>query len=205
MIEADAYFFDIDGTLMVTRNLAHWNGLHQAMLEIYEVGTTIEGLPVAPLFYKNRFRMLAKPRAAAAQLGVLALQPPECLSDWILHDGIHQADPQSLRSCDLLGGNKQFQGSSFANQTRQALRSSPTRDQSESGSAMPKDCMGRRDSIMTGQCQIQTAPHAITRNRSINRSREPVDRVHQGLPRFRELVCGWAIQRRYLDEFRSRR
>ena len=45
MIEADAYFFDIDGTLMVTRDLVHWNGLHQAMLEVYGVDTTIEGLP----------------------------------------------------------------------------------------------------------------------------------------------------------------
>jgi phosphoglycolate phosphatase-like HAD superfamily hydrolase len=44
MIEADAYFFDIDGTLLVTRDLVHWNGLHQAMLEIYGVDTTIEGL-----------------------------------------------------------------------------------------------------------------------------------------------------------------
>ena len=44
MIEADAYFFDIDGTLLVTRDLVHWNALHQAMLEVYGVDTTIEGL-----------------------------------------------------------------------------------------------------------------------------------------------------------------
>lgn len=44
MITADAYFFDIDGTLLVTRDLVHWNALHQAMLEIYGIDTTIEGL-----------------------------------------------------------------------------------------------------------------------------------------------------------------
>lgn len=44
MIEADAWFFDIDGTLLVTRDLVHWNGLHRAMLEVYGVDTTIEGL-----------------------------------------------------------------------------------------------------------------------------------------------------------------
>ena len=44
MIEADVYIFDIDGTLLVTRDLVHWNGLHQAMLEIYGVDTTIAGL-----------------------------------------------------------------------------------------------------------------------------------------------------------------
>src|SRR4051794_27451351 len=44
-IHADAYVFDIDGTLLVTRDLVHWNGLHQAMLEVYGVDTTIEGIP----------------------------------------------------------------------------------------------------------------------------------------------------------------
>lgn len=43
--DADAYVFDIDGTLLVTRDLVHWNALHQAMLEAYGVDTTIEGIP----------------------------------------------------------------------------------------------------------------------------------------------------------------
>jgi len=42
---ADAYVFDIDGTLLVTKDLVHWNALHQAMLEAYGVDTTIEGVP----------------------------------------------------------------------------------------------------------------------------------------------------------------
>jgi phosphoglycolate phosphatase len=42
--EADAYIFDIDGTLLVTKDLVHWNALHQAMLEAYGVDTTIEGI-----------------------------------------------------------------------------------------------------------------------------------------------------------------
>jgi phosphoglycolate phosphatase len=41
---ADAYVFDIDGTLLVTRDLVHWNALHQAMLEAYGVDATIEGI-----------------------------------------------------------------------------------------------------------------------------------------------------------------
>ena len=44
-LQADAYLFDIDGTLLVTRDLVHWNGLHQAMLEVYGVDTNIDGLP----------------------------------------------------------------------------------------------------------------------------------------------------------------
>ena len=43
--DADAYVFDIDGTLLITRDLVHWNALHQAMLEAYGVDTTIEGIP----------------------------------------------------------------------------------------------------------------------------------------------------------------
>lgn len=42
---ADAYVFDIDGTLLVTKDLVHWNALHQAMFEVYGVDTTIEGIP----------------------------------------------------------------------------------------------------------------------------------------------------------------
>ena len=41
---ANAYVFDIDGTLLVTRDLVHWNALHQAMLEAYRVDATIEGI-----------------------------------------------------------------------------------------------------------------------------------------------------------------
>ena len=43
--DADAYLFDIDGTLIVTRDLVHWNALHQAMREAYDVNATIEGIP----------------------------------------------------------------------------------------------------------------------------------------------------------------
>jgi phosphoglycolate phosphatase len=42
---ADAYVFDIDGTLLVTKDLVHWNALHRAMLEAYGVDATIEGIP----------------------------------------------------------------------------------------------------------------------------------------------------------------
>jgi phosphoglycolate phosphatase-like HAD superfamily hydrolase len=44
VLSADAYLFDIDGTLLNTRDLVHWNALHTAMLEAYGVDTTIEGI-----------------------------------------------------------------------------------------------------------------------------------------------------------------
>lgn len=44
-IEADAYFFDIDGTLIVSRDLVHWNAMHQAMLETYGLDANFDGIP----------------------------------------------------------------------------------------------------------------------------------------------------------------
>lgn len=44
-IKADAYFFDIDGTLMVSRDLVHWNAMHQAMLEVYGLDANFDGIP----------------------------------------------------------------------------------------------------------------------------------------------------------------
>lgn len=42
--DADAYLFDIDGTLLNTRDLVHYNALNRAMLEVYGVDTTIDGI-----------------------------------------------------------------------------------------------------------------------------------------------------------------
>jgi phosphoglycolate phosphatase len=42
---AVTYIFDIDGTLLNTKDLVHWNALHEAMLETYGVDTSIEGIP----------------------------------------------------------------------------------------------------------------------------------------------------------------
>jgi len=43
-MDADAYLFDIDGTLLVTRDLVHRNALHRAMRDVYGVDTTIDGI-----------------------------------------------------------------------------------------------------------------------------------------------------------------
>jgi len=42
---ADAYVFDIDGTLLVARDLVHWKAMRQALREAYEVDATIDGIP----------------------------------------------------------------------------------------------------------------------------------------------------------------
>lgn len=43
-MNADAYLFDIDGTLLVSRDRVHRNALHQAMREAYGINTTIDGI-----------------------------------------------------------------------------------------------------------------------------------------------------------------
>jgi len=43
-MNSDAYLFDIDGTLLISRDRVHRNALHQAMREAYGVDTTIDGI-----------------------------------------------------------------------------------------------------------------------------------------------------------------
>jgi phosphoglycolate phosphatase len=43
-LDFDASLFDIDGTLLVTRDQVHYNALNRAMREVYGVDTTIDGI-----------------------------------------------------------------------------------------------------------------------------------------------------------------
>ena len=43
--EADAYLFDIDGTLLLSPDRTHRYALHRAMLDVYGVETSIDGIP----------------------------------------------------------------------------------------------------------------------------------------------------------------
>jgi len=45
MIEADAYFFDIDGTLMTCPDRVHWDGMYKAMREVYKLDASLESIP----------------------------------------------------------------------------------------------------------------------------------------------------------------
>src|SRR5579871_3917060 len=78
MLHADANQFDIDGTLLVTRDLLHWNAFHQAMLEIYGEDTNIEGIR-----YRGKTDV-AILRAALARCGItdcmFNARPPQGIS-----------------------------------------------------------------------------------------------------------------------------
>lgn len=43
--QADAYLFDIDGTLLLSPDRTHRYALHRALLDVYAVETTIDGIP----------------------------------------------------------------------------------------------------------------------------------------------------------------
>jgi phosphoglycolate phosphatase len=43
-MDVDAYLFDIDGTLLNTRDLVHYNALNRAMRDVYGADTTIDGI-----------------------------------------------------------------------------------------------------------------------------------------------------------------
>ncbi len=43
---ADAYVFDIDGTLLNSRDGVHYNAFHSAMREFFGITSTIDGVPV---------------------------------------------------------------------------------------------------------------------------------------------------------------
>jgi phosphoglycolate phosphatase-like HAD superfamily hydrolase len=43
--EANAYLFDIDGTLLLSPDRTHRYALHRAMLDVFGVETTIDGIP----------------------------------------------------------------------------------------------------------------------------------------------------------------
>jgi phosphoglycolate phosphatase len=45
-IEADAYLFDIDGTLLNTRDGVHYHAFHNAVREVFGVDSSIDGVPV---------------------------------------------------------------------------------------------------------------------------------------------------------------
>src|SRR5262249_40898292 len=44
VLHADAFIFDIDGTLLNTRDLVHYNALNAAMRDVYGADTTIDGV-----------------------------------------------------------------------------------------------------------------------------------------------------------------
>ena len=69
---------------------------------------------------------------------------------------------------DFFGRYQHFEGTPFADQSRQALRASPASDQAQGRAAMSEDRMWRGDAISASQREIEPASHAVAGNGGTN-------------------------------------
>jgi len=95
----DAYLFDIDGTLMRSRDRIHYNALNRAMLAVYGQDTTIEGVQY------HGMTDLGILRAALARVAVTSdefeRRLPEALT-FVRKDVASQASALAPKVCDAI-------------------------------------------------------------------------------------------------------
>ena len=87
--EADAYLFDIDGTLLLSPDRTHRYALHRAMLEVFGVETTIDGIPYHGKTDPGILRAALERMNVPA--GVVDAKMPEAL-EVVRRDAIEKAD-----------------------------------------------------------------------------------------------------------------
>ncbi len=125
----------------------------------------------------------------------IRLQSPQCLRHGIVGDRIHQSNFESSRGGDFFRRDKKLQRSSLPDQSRQALRPSPSRHEAEGGATMAKNSVGRGDPAVTGEREIETSAHAVAFDRGHDRRGIAGDGVHQRLSHGREFISLRAGQR----------
>lgn len=108
--------------------------------------------------------------------------------DGIVGDCIDQADGECSLCRYFLGGDEQLKRSSLPDQAWQALRSSPASDEAERSAAMAKHRVGRGNSAMTGERQVESSAHAMAFDGSDDRSGKRRDGIHQSLTHLGECV-----------------
>jgi len=99
----------------------------------------------------------------------------------VWRDEVDESQLEGARGRYFLSRKEHLQGAGFADQARQALRSSPAGDETEGGPAMAKERVRSSDAPAAGQCEIKPASHAIAVNGGNGRSREGCDSMHQTL------------------------
>jgi hypothetical protein len=88
-------------------------------------------------------------------------------------------------------------------ETRQSLRPAPAGDNSERTAWVRKRGVGRRESRMAGEREVEPAAHAVTANRRYNWPARPLDFSHYALAEARKLNRLWWAQARNLGDFRA--
>ncbi len=87
--EADAYLFDIDGTLLLSPDRTHRYALHQALLEVYGLETTIDGIAYHGKTDPGILRAAAE--RAGVPAGVIDQRMPAAL-DVVRRDAAEKAE-----------------------------------------------------------------------------------------------------------------
>jgi len=123
--------------------------------------------------------------------------------DGILGEGVGQANLKSTRGGNFFGGEEHLQCASFADEAWQALRASPSSDEAESSATMSEERVRAGDAAITGEREIESAPHAVAVDGGNGRSGEAGDGAHQALSHVREAKSFRAGERGDLVEIGS--
>ena len=87
--------------------------------------------------------------------------PSACFRNRIVRNPIDQAHAKSLRGAYFFSHCEHFEGTRFADQSRQPLRSSPACDEPEGSAAVSEDRAGRGNAAMAGKRKIESSTHAM--------------------------------------------
>lgn len=99
----------------------------------------------------------------------------------VIGNGVDEADLQGAFGVQLFGGGEHFEGAGFADQARKALGAAPSGDEAESGTAMSEDGVRVGDAVTAGQCEIESAAHAVAPDGGAGWGGEVRDGIHKPL------------------------
>jgi hypothetical protein len=110
----------------------------------------------------------------------------ERCSQRIIGESVGKTDFDRLPGVDFLGSKKHLQCPTLADQPRQALRPTPSSDQSEGGAAMAKQSVRSGDAMLACECEVKAAAHAVSVDYGRGWGRKLRDRPHQTLTHVRK-------------------
>ncbi len=122
--------------------------------------------------------------------------PTNSLSHWVEGKRVDEPDAQCFFRTNLFSGYEHLQRAALADQSRQALSSSPARDESQGGTAMSENGVGGSNAMMTSERQVKPATHAVSGNRDVHRSRELFQVPHELLTYLGEFIGGRTVEGR---------
>src|ERR1035437_3576687 len=108
--------------------------------------------------YPERWKRVCAPSARRLQLA-------QRLGNGIVGDCIHQSNFERASGGAFFCGDEKLQRSAFPDQAWQALHTSPSGHEAESGAAMSEDGVGSGDPSVTGERKIKTSSHAVAFDR----------------------------------------